>query len=126
MKEQDSPTERYAIISKRDLYETLQDRLQRLHKEGMETFMREEIFYVSADYPEWLFSNYTGHQRKKAIEDLKDKIRILKFFSNNDFSFKDVHNEELFYQNGKIWIKSNLKPAKKFENANKIARKRLK
>ena len=87
-----------------DTYETLQDRLQRLHKEGMETFMREEIFYVSADYPEWLFSNYTGNQRKKAIEDLKDKIRILKFFSNNDFSFKDVHNEELFYQNGKILV----------------------
>ena len=87
-----------------DTYETLQDRLQRLHKEGMETFMHEEIFYVSADYPEWLFSNYTGHQRKKAIEDLKDKIRILKFFSNNDFSFKDVHNEELFYQNGKILV----------------------
>lgn len=87
-----------------DTYETLQDRLQRLHKEGMETFMREEIFYVSADYPEWLFINYTGHQRKKAIEDLKDKIRILKFFSNNDFSFKDVHNEELFYQNGKILV----------------------
>lgn len=87
-----------------DTYETLQDRMQRLHKEGMETFMREEIFYVSADYPEWLFSNYTGHQRKKAIEDLKDKIRILKFFSNNDFSFKDVHNEELFYQNGKILV----------------------
>ncbi len=87
-----------------DTYETLQDRLQRLHKEGMETFMREEIFYVSADYPEWLFSNYTGHQRRKAIEDLKDKIRILKFFSNNDFSFKDVHNEELFYQNGKILV----------------------
>lgn len=87
-----------------DTYETLQDRLQRLHKEGMETFMREEIFYVSADYPEWLFSNYTGHLRNKAIEDLKDKIRILKFFSNNDFSFKDVHNEELFYQNGKILV----------------------
>lgn len=87
-----------------DTYETLQDRLQRLHKEGMETFMHEEIFYVSADYPEWLFSNYTGHQRQKAIEDLKGKIRILKFFSNNDFSFKDVHNEELFYQNGKILV----------------------
>lgn len=87
-----------------DTYETLQDRLQRLHKEGMETFMREEIFYVSADYPEWLFANYTGRTREKAIADLKDKIRILKFFSNNDFSFKDVHNEELFYQNGKILV----------------------
>lgn len=87
-----------------DTYETLQDRLQRLHRDGMEKFMREEILYVSADYPEWLFSTYTGTRRKKAIEDLKNTIRILKFYSNNDFAFKDVHNEELFYQNGKILV----------------------
>ncbi len=87
-----------------DTYETLQDRLQRLHQEGMEKFMRERIFYVPANYPEWLFNTYTGRQREKAIEDLKEKIRILKFYSNNDFSFKDVHNEELFYQNGKILV----------------------
>ncbi len=87
-----------------DTYETLQDRLQRLHRDGMEKFMREKILYVSADYPEWLFSQYTGSQRKKAIEDLRNTIRILKFYSNNDFAFKDVHNEELFYQNGKILV----------------------
>ena len=87
-----------------DTYESLQDRLQRLHTQGMETFMREKIFYVPADYPEWLFTTYTGQRRQKAIEDLKEKIRILKFYSNNDFSFKDVHNEELFYQNGKILV----------------------
>ena len=87
-----------------DTYETLQDRLQRLHRDGMEKFMREEIYYVPADYPEWLFSTYTGAKRKKAIEDLQNTIRILKFYSNNDFAFKDVHNEELFYQNGKILV----------------------
>ena len=87
-----------------DTYESLQDRLQRLHQEGMEDFMGEKIFYVPADYPEWLFTTYTGTQRKKAIEDLKEKIKILKFYSNNDFSFKDVHNEELFLQNGKILV----------------------
>lgn len=89
-----------------DTYETLQDRLQKLHTDGMEKFMKEKIFYVPNDYPEWLFTTYTGHQRKKAIEDLKEKIRILKFYSNNDFSFKDVHNEELFYQNGKILVEA--------------------
>lgn len=87
-----------------DTYETLQDRLQRLHQEGMEKFMREKIFYVPADYPEWLFATYTGQQRQKAIDDLREKIRILKFYSNNDFSFQDVHNEELFYQNGKVLV----------------------
>ena len=87
-----------------DTYETLQDRLQRLHRDGMEKFMREKIFYVPADYPERLFSTYTGSKRKQAIEDLQNTIRILKFYSNNDFTFQDVHNEELFYQNGKILV----------------------
>lgn len=87
-----------------DTFESLQDRLQRLHSDGMKMFMREEIFYVSADYPEKLFSTYTGSKRKKAIEDLQNVIRVLKYYSNNDFSFIDVHNEELFYQNGKILV----------------------
>ena len=51
-----------------------------------------------------MFKNYTNHKRERAIEDLKNTIRILKFYSNNDFSFKDVHNEELFFQNGKILV----------------------
>lgn len=87
-----------------DTYETLQDRLQRLHKQGMEDFMKEEIFYVPNDYAENLFQQYTGQQRSSAIEDLNNTIRILKFYSNNDFAFKDVHNEELFFQNGKILV----------------------
>lgn len=87
-----------------DTYETLQDRLQRLHQQGMEEFIKEKIFYVDDGYAERLFENYTGQKRKAAIEDLKHTIRVLKFYSNNDFAFKDVHNEELFYQNGKILV----------------------
>lgn len=87
-----------------DTYETLQDRLQKLHKEGMEKFMKEEIFYVSDDYAEKLVCQYTGQKREKMIEDLKSTLHILKFYTNNDFAFKDVHNEELFYQNGRILV----------------------
>ncbi len=87
-----------------DTYESLQDRLQLLHKRGMEEFMKEKIFYVEADYADRLFKQYTGVQRRAAIEDLNNTIRILKFYSNNDFAFKDVHNEELFFQNGKILV----------------------
>ena len=88
-----------------DSYESLQDRLQRLHKEGMEKFMGEEIYYVSDDYAENLFAQKLHDSRRKAaIEDLRNTIRILKFYSNNDFAFKDVHNEELFFQNGKILV----------------------
>lgn len=87
-----------------DTYETLQDRLQRLHKEGMEKFMREEIFYVADDYAENLVQQYTGQKRQKMIENLRNTLRVLKFYTNNDFAFMDVHNEELFYQNGKILV----------------------
>lgn len=104
LKKQDSDVVEFQYRQGTDTYETLQDRLQRLHTEGMEEFMGEKIFYVSNDYAENLFKNYTSHKREKAIEDLKNTIRILKFYSNNDFSFKDVHNEELFFQNGKILV----------------------
>lgn len=87
-----------------DTYESLQDRLQRLHKEGMEKFMKEEIFYVPDDYAENLVRQYTGQERKNMIAHLKHTLRILKFYTNNDFAFKDVHNEQLFLQNGKILV----------------------
>ena len=87
-----------------DTYESLQDRLQRLHQKGMNDFMKEKIFYVANDYAENLVQQYAGRQRKAMIEDLQKTIRILKFYSNNDFSFKDVHNEELFLQNGKVLV----------------------
>ncbi|MBQ6776074.1 MAG: N-6 DNA methylase, partial [Synergistaceae bacterium] len=87
-----------------DTYESLQDRLQRLHRDGMLNFMNEEIFYVEPDYPKRLFAKYVGANRKRAIADLQRTIRNLKFYSNNDFAFKDVHNEELFLQNGKVLV----------------------
>lgn len=87
-----------------DSYEMLQDRLQRLYTEGMKEFMREDITYIDADYPEKLFANYRGGTRSRVIDDLKAAFRKLKYFTNNDFAFKDVHNEELFYQNGKVLV----------------------
>ena len=87
-----------------DTYESLQDRLMRLHKQGMEEFMKEDIFYVPADYAEKLFCQFTGQMREQAIEQLNNTIRSLKFYSNNDFAFRDIHNEDLFFQNGKILV----------------------
>ena len=59
-----------------DTYETLQDRLQKLHQKGMNDFMKEKIFYVANDYAENLVKQYSGHQRKAMIEDLRKTIRI--------------------------------------------------
>ncbi|MDO4628307.1 MAG: N-6 DNA methylase [Planctomycetia bacterium] len=102
-KKDNDPTE-FQYKSGTDTYETLQDRLQRLHRDGMERFMKEKIEYVSDNYPEELFERLNTQKRKAVIEDLRRTIRTLKFFTNNDFSFKNVHNEELFYQNGKILV----------------------
>ena len=66
--------------------------------------MKEKIFYIADDYAENLVKQYTNQRREKMIEELNKTIRILKFYSNNDFAFKDVHNEELFYQNGKVLV----------------------
>lgn len=104
IKKQDFEEVEFQYKQGTDTYESLQDRLQRLHTQGMEEFMKEKIFYVEADYAERLFVQYTGYKRKQAIEELNKTIRILKFYSNNDFAFKDVHNEELFFQNGKILV----------------------
>lgn len=87
-----------------DTYETLQERLQKLHQKGMEKYMKEEIVYIPDEYAEKLIMGYTGQKRSNMINDLKKTIKMLKFYTNNDFAFKDVHNEELFLQNGKILV----------------------
>lgn len=87
-----------------DTYETLQERLQKLHQKGMEKYMKEEVVYVPDEYAEKLIMGYTGQKRISMINDLKKTIKMLKFYTNNDFAFKDVHNEELFLQNGKILV----------------------
>ena len=76
-----------------DTYETLQDRLQRLHRDGMEKFMREEILYVSADYPEWLpdkgIENGTFDilvaNPPYAVKDFKQHLQL----KNNSFTLLD-------------------------------------
>ncbi len=87
-----------------DSYESLQDRLQRLYKDGMDKFMGEEIFYVADDFADDVFARYQGGDRKNAIDELKDTIKKLKFYTNGDFAFKEIHNRELFLQNGKILV----------------------
>lgn len=104
IKKQDFDVVDFQYKQGQDTYESLQDRLQHLHQQGMEEFMKEKVIYVPADYADNLFQQYNGSQRKAAIEELKQTLRILKFYTNNDFAFKDVHNEELFYQNGKILV----------------------
>lgn len=94
----------FQYVPRRDTYEMLQERLQMLYHDGMSEFMREEITYIPADYPRLFMTQYRGGDKENAIRELSEAFRKLKYFTNNDFAFLDVHNEELFYKNGKILV----------------------
>ena len=84
-----------------DDYYSLQDRLQKLYKEGMEKYIGEEVTYIDQKEIKsafHLFKNDPDATRDKVLE----YFRQLKFYTNNDFAFLDVHNESLFYQNADI------------------------
>lgn len=82
----------------------LQDRLQALYQQGMKKFLDEEVTYVRDDEVETAFRFYKNDpvETQKAI---KAMFRRLKFFTNNDFAFIDVHNERLFQQNSDVLLK---------------------
>jgi len=82
----------------------LQDRLQSLYQQGMKKFLDEDVTYVRDDEVETAFRFYKNDpiETQKAI---KAMFRRLKFFTNNDFAFIDVHNERLFQQNSEVLLK---------------------
>jgi len=87
-----------------DDYYSLQDRIQKLYKDGMQKFLGEEVTYIDNNAINDAFRLF-----KKDPDATKETIlqyfRQLKFFTNNDFAFLDVHNEKLFYQNSVILLK---------------------
>ncbi|NMH88065.1 N-6 DNA methylase [Flavivirga algicola] len=81
----------------------LQDRLQKLYQTGMNIFLKEDVTYIDnqqIDKAFWAFKNDPDATR----ETIKSYFRQLKFFTNNDFAFIDVHNERLFYENAEVLI----------------------
>ena len=86
-----------------DDYFALQDRLQALYKIGMETYLGEDITYINETMIDEAF--WAVKQSPNATKDqIKKYFKQLKFYSNNDFGFIDVHNDKLFYQNAVILL----------------------
>lgn len=79
----------------------LQDRLQRLYRDGMMRFLNEEVTYIENSQIDLAFRRFKNDPdaTKKTI---MEYFRALKFFSDNDFSFISVHNEKLFRQNAVV------------------------
>lgn len=87
-----------------DDYFGLIDRLQRLYRDGMREFLKEAVTYIDNQtiYDAFkFFKNDPDATRDKILSYFRDQ----KYFTNNDFSFLDVHNEQLFYQNAEILLK---------------------
>ncbi|MBD8001374.1 N-6 DNA methylase [Phocaeicola faecium] len=84
-----------------DDYYNFQDRLQKMYQIGMKDYLNEEVTYIDNATIEETFKI-----QKNDPDAIKEKIleyfRQLKFFSNSDFAFLDVHNEQLFNQNAVI------------------------
>lgn len=89
----------FQIIEGKDTPEQIQERLQKLYAKGMREFLKEEIVYYSEEYIDLLVSNFPIQTTQ---ERLKQILRELKFYSNNEFAFKEVHNEKLFLENAKV------------------------
>jgi type I restriction-modification system DNA methylase subunit len=81
----------------------LLDRLQQLYKEGMAQFLGEDITYINEEDVNTAlrFVRKSPDATQRAVWDLFVRQ---KFFTNNDFSFIDVHNEDLFHQNAGVLL----------------------
>jgi type I restriction enzyme M protein len=88
----------FQIIEGKDKPEDIQDRLQRLYAQGMKEFLREEIVYFSMDDIDTVIQDFP---RQYAKEQIHEMFRQQKFYSNNEFAFKEVHNQKLFLENAK-------------------------
>lgn len=80
---------------------SLQDRLQRLYRDGMEKFLNETVTYIENEQIEKAFRWYKKDP-DATMKTVMGYFRALKFYSDNDFSFISVHNERLFKENAKI------------------------
>jgi type I restriction enzyme M protein len=87
-----------------DTHFELLDRLQQLYQAGMGKFLGEEITYINQhDVNNALrFIRQNPDATQRAVWNL---FVQQKFFTNNDFSLIDVHNEKLFYQNAEVLLK---------------------
>ena len=80
---------------------SLQDRLQKLYKDGMEAFLGEEVTYIEESEIENTFK-WFKNKKDETRDAILNYFKQLKFYSNNAFSFIDVHNKDLFVQNAII------------------------
>ncbi|PIY10644.1 MAG: hypothetical protein COZ18_05645 [Flexibacter sp. CG_4_10_14_3_um_filter_32_15] len=79
-------------------YEHIIDRLQALYQIGMKK-LNEEVIYYSEKELQDIIRLYPAQTPIQKVEEI---FRELKYYTHNEFAFKEVHNKKLFIQNGKV------------------------
>lgn len=87
-----------------DDYYTLYERLLRLYQKGMDDYLKEDVFYLPQSYISEVLNQYTGKQRMELEKVLSHSFQQTKLLSCQVFAFREVYNEKLFLQNGKILV----------------------
>lgn len=79
----------------------LVDRLQRLYRDGMRDYLKEDVTYIDRNDVDNAFILFKNDKdaTKELIQDYFDK---LKFYTDNFFAFIDVYNETLFEKNFEV------------------------
>jgi len=70
----------------------------------MRQFLGEEVTYINQEKIDEAF-RFLQDDPDATKETINNYFKQLKFFTNNDFAFIDVHNEKLFYQNAVILLR---------------------
>ena len=82
----------------------LQDRLQNLYQQGMKRFLKEDVTYISQEQIDNAFRFLDPKDPDATKKVINDYFKRLKFYTNNDFAFIEVHNEALFKKNADVLL----------------------
>ena len=85
-------------VKEEEEYEHIIDRLQKLYQKGMEKLNEEIVYYSEND----LHKIIKLYPKQTPIESIVNVFKELKYYTNNEFAFKEVHNKKLFIQNGRV------------------------
>ncbi len=82
-----------------DTPEKIQDRLQQLYAKGMDEHLGQKIVYFEDQEIKDILDSYSKVSKIHKIENI---FKQIKYYTQNEFALKEVHNEELFHQNAKV------------------------
>ena len=82
-----------------DTPEELYDRLASLYKRAMDKYLKEKYTFYSSQELEDIIVSFP---KQTAKDEIRRILKETKYYSNNEFAFKEIYNKELFEQNFQV------------------------